>query len=387
MRRVYLDSNATTPIRPQVLAAMMSVFSEDFGNPSSIHWFGQQAKSIVDSARVQVARLINAEASEIVFLSGGTEADNFAIRGIAESQKSKGNHIITSKIEHHAVLHTCKDLEKQGYEVTWLPVSSDGVVDPEDVRRAIRPGTTLISIMHANNEIGTIQPIEEIGAIAEQADIYFHADGVQSTGKIPIDVKKLKVDLYSMSAHKIHGPKGVGGLFIKKGTIIKPLLTGGGHERNRRSGTENVPGIVGFGEAAKMAREGLSEEMERVRQLRDRMESGLQRQIEFIHVNGANAPRLPNTSNIMVDYAEGEGLVISLDLKGVAVSTGSACSSGSLEPSHVLTAIGKTPDEAHGSLRFSLSAMNTDEDVDYVLEVLPGIVDRLRELSPYYKRA
>jgi len=387
MRRVYLDSNATTPIRPQVLAAMMSVFSEDFGNPSSIHWFGQQAKSIVDNARVQVARLINAEASEIVFLSGGTEADNFAIRGIAESQKSKGNHIITSKIEHHAVLHTCKDLEKQGYEVTWLPVSSDGVIDPEDVRRAIRPGTTLISIMHANNEIGTIQPIEEIGAIAEQADIYFHADGVQSTGKIPIDVKKLKVDLYSMSAHKIHGPKGVGGLFIKKGTIIKPLLTGGGHERNRRSGTENVPGIAGFGEGAKMAREGLSEEMERVRQLRDRMESGLQRQIEFIHVNGANAPRLPNTSNIMVDYAEGEGLVISLDLKGVAVSTGSACSSGSLEPSHVLTAIGKTPDEAHGSLRFSLSAMNTDEDVDYVLEVLPGIVDRLRELSPYYKRA
>jgi cysteine desulfurase len=387
MRRVYLDSNATTPIRPQVLAAMMSVFSGDFGNPSSIHWFGQQAKSIVDNARVQVARLINAEASEIVFLSGGTEADNFAIRGIAESQKSKGNHIITSKIEHHAVLHTCKDLEKQGYEVTWLPVSSDGVIDPEDVRRAIRPGTTLISIMHANNEIGTIQPIEEIGAIAEQADIYFHADGVQATGKIPIDVKKLKVDLYSMSAHKIHGPKGVGGLFIKKGTIIKPLLTGGGHERNRRSGTENVPGIAGFGEAAKMAREGLSEEMERVRQLRDRMESGLQQQIEFIHVNGANAPRLPNTSNIMVDYAEGEGLVISLDLKGVAVSTGSACSSGSLEPSHVLTAIGKTPDEAHGSLRFSLSAMNTDEDVDYVLEVLPGIVERLRELSPYYKRA
>jgi cysteine desulfurase len=387
MRRIYLDSNATTPIRPQVLAAMTRVFTEDFGNPSSIHWFGQQAKSIVDEARVQVARLINAEPSEVIFLSGGTEADNFAIRGIAESQKAKGRHIITSKIEHHAVLHTCKDLEKQGYDVTWLPVSRDGLIDPEEVRRAIRPDTILISIMHANNEIGTIQPVEVIGAIAEEADVYFHSDGVQSTGKIPVDVKKLKVDLYSISAHKIHGPKGVGALFIKKGSVIKPLLTGGGHERNRRSGTENVAGIAGFGEAAKLAREGLAADMVRMQSLRDRLESGFREKIELIHVNGAGAPRLPNTSNIMVDYAEGEGLVISLDLKGVAVSTGSACSSGSLEPSHVLTAIGKTPDEAHGSLRFSLSAMNTEEEVDYILEVLPGIVERLRELSPYYRRA
>jgi cysteine desulfurase len=387
MRRVYLDSNATTPIQPGVLAAMTRVFSEDFGNASSIHWFGQQAKAIIDDARVNVARLLNAEPSEIVFLSGGTEADNFAIRGIAESQKAKGRHIITSKIEHHAVLHTCKDLEKQGYDVTWLSVSRDGLVDPDDVRRALRPDTILISVMHANNEIGSIQPIEQIGAIAEEADVYFHSDGVQSTGKIPVDVKKLKVDLYSVSAHKIHGPKGVGALFIKKGSIVKPLLTGGGHERNRRSGTENVPGIAGFGAAAKLAREGLADEMARVQAMRDRLESGLKARIEFIHVNAENAPRLPNTSNIMVDYAEGEGLVISLDLKGVAVSTGSACSSGSLEPSHVLTAIGKTPDEAHGSLRISLSAMNTEDDVDYVLEVLPGIVDRLRELSPYYKRA
>jgi cysteine desulfurase len=374
-------------MRPEVVAAMLPVFTEDYGNPSSIHWFGQHAKALLDEARAQVARLINAETSEIVFVSGGTEADNLAIRGIAESHKSKGRHIITSKIEHHAVLHTCKDLEKQGYEVTWLGVSSDGLVDPEDVRRAIRPDTILISIMHANNEIGTIQPIEEIGRIAEAADIYFHSDGVQSTGKIPVDVKKLKVDLYSISAHKIHGPKGVGALFIKKGTILKPLLTGGGHERNRRSGTENVPGIVGFGIAAKMAREGLSSEMTHVQELRDRLETGLKKHIELIRVNAENAPRLPNTSNIMVDFAEGEGLVISLDLKGVAVSTGSACSSGSLEPSHVLTAIGKTPDEAHGSLRFSLNAMNTVEDVDYVVEVLPRIVDRLRELSPYYKRA
>ena len=373
-------------MRPEVLAAMMPVFTEHFGNASSIHWFGQQAKALMDQARQRVARLVNAEASEIVLLSGGTEADNLAIRGIAESQKAKGRHIITSRIEHHAVLHTCKDLEKQGYEITWLPVSRKGLVEPDDVRTALRPDTILISVMHANNEIGTIQPIEEIGKIAEDADVYFHSDGVQSTGKIPVDVRKLKVDLYSMSSHKIHGPKGAGALFVKKGTILKPAMTGGGHERNRRSGTENVAGIVGFGEAARIALEGLETEMPRVRQLRDRLEAGLRSSIEFLHVNGENAPRLPNTSNIMVDYAEGEGLVISLDLKGVAVSTGSACSSGSLEPSHVLIAIGKTPDEAHGSLRFSLSSMTTEEDIDYVVTVLPGIVERLRELSPYYKR-
>jgi cysteine desulfurase len=387
MQRIYLDSNATTPMRPEVVAAMLPIYTEDYGNPSSIHWFGQRAKALMDDARTQVSRLINAETSEVVFVSGGTEADNLAIRGIVESQKSKGRHIITSSIEHHAVLHTCRDLEKQGYEITWLGVSTDGMVDPEDVHRAIRPDTILISIMHANNEIGTIQPIEEIGKIAETADVYFHSDGVQSTGKIPVDVKKLKVDLYSISAHKIHGPKGVGALFIKKGSVLKPLLTGGGHERNRRSGTENVAGIVGFGVAAKMAREGLSSEMTRVKELRDRLEYGLKKNIDLIRINAENAPRLPNTSNIMVDYAEGEGLVISLDLKGIAASTGSACSSGSLEPSHVLTAIGKTPDEAHGSLRFSLNSMNTVQDVDYVVEVLPRIVDRLRELSPYYKRA
>jgi cysteine desulfurase len=374
-------------MRPQVAAAMMPVFTDQFGNASSIHWFGQEAKALIDEARQQVARLINAEVSEIVFLSGGTEADNFAIRGIAESQKSNGRHIITSRIEHHAVLHTCKDLEKQGYEITWLPVSSDGLVDPGDVRNAIRPDTILISIMHANNEIGSIQPLEEIGRIAAEADVYFHSDGVQSTGKIPVDVRRLNVDLYSISAHKIHGPKGVGALFIKKGTILKPQMTGGGHERNRRSGTENVPGIVGFGEAARLAREELSAEMPRVAALRDRMETELESRIPSIHVNAAKAPRLPNTSNIMVDYAEGEGLVISLDLKGVAVSTGSACSSGSMEPSHVLTAIGKTPDEAHGSLRISLSSMTTDEDIEYLISTLPGIVERLRELSPYYKRA
>ena len=386
MQRVYLDSNATTPMRPEVVAAMMPVFTEHFGNASSIHWFGQNAKSLIDAARQHVAKLINAESAEIVFVSGGTEADNLAIRGIAESQKAKGRHIITSQIEHHAVLHTCKDLEKQGYEITWLPVSRDGLVAPEDVLKAVRKDTILISIMHANNEIGTVQPIAEIGKIAADADVYFHSDGVQSTGKIPVDVKSLGVDLYSISAHKIHGPKGVGALFVRKGTPLKPVMTGGGHERNRRSGTENVAGIVGLGEAARLAREGLIHEMRRVGDLRDRLEAELKARIEFIHVNGENAPRLPNTSNVMVDYAEGEGLVISLDLKGVAVSTGSACSSGSLEPSHVLTAIGKTPDEAHGSLRFSLSSMTTEQDIDYVVGVLPGIVERLRELSPYYKK-
>ena len=364
-------------MRPEVVAAMTPVFTEHFGNASSIHWYGQHAKALIDDARKHVAKLIGAETSEIVFLSGGTEADNFAIRGIA----GKGGHVITSKIEHHAVMHTLKDLEKQGVDVTWLPVSREGLVDPDDVRKALRAETVLITIMHANNEIGTIQPIEEIGKIAAEADVYFHSDGVQSTGKIPVDVKTLGVDLYSMSAHKIHGPKGVGALFIKKGTTLKPMLTGGGHERNRRSGTENVAGIVGFGEAAKLG----CRDMDRVRGLRDRLERELKAKIELIHVNAEGAPRLPNTSNIMVDYAEGEGLVISLDLKGVAVSTGSACSSGSLEPSHVLTAIGKTPDEAHGSLRFSLSSMTTDEDIDYVVSVLPGIVERLRELSPYYR--
>jgi cysteine desulfurase len=368
-------------MRPEVVAAMMPVFTESFGNASSIHWYGQTAKALMDDARKHVAKLISAETSEIVFLSGGTEADNLAIRGIA-GQKSAG-HIITSKIEHHAVMHTCRDLEKQGFEVTWLGVSSEGSVDPDDVKRALRPDTVLITIMHANNEIGTVEPIAEIGKIAAEADVWFHSDGVQALGKIPVDVKKLGVDLYSMSAHKIHGPKGVGALFVKKGTTLKTLMTGGGHERNRRSGTENVAGIVGFGEAARVA---ASTDMGRVRALRDRMERELKARIESIHVNAEGTERIPNTSNIMVDFAEGEGLVISLDLKGVAVSTGSACSSGSLEPSHVLTAIGKTPDEAHGSLRFSLSSMTSEEDIDYVVEVLPGIVERLRELSPYYRK-
>ena len=387
MKHIYLDNNATTAVRPEVLERMGPFFLEHYGNASSIHRFGQEAKAAIDDARGQVARLIGAQTAEIVFLSGGTEADNLAIRGIVDSQAPNGRHIITSQIEHHAVLHTCKELEKQSFEVTWLPVSRDGLVDPDEVRGAIRPDTILITIMHANNEIGTIQPIERIGQIAADAGIYFHSDGVQAAGKIPVDVRSLGVHLYSMSAHKLHGPKGVGALYVRKGTPLKPQMTGGGHERNRRSGTENVAAIVGFGAAAELARRELTEEMNQVGQLRDSMEERLQAAILDIHVNGENAPRLPNTSNLMVDYAEGEGLVISLDLKGVAVSTGSACSSGSLEPSHVLTAIGKTPDEGFGSLRISLSTLTTRQDVDYLVEVLPAIVERLRELSPYYKKS
>jgi len=382
---IYLDNNATTPMRKEVVEAMTPYFLEDYGNASSIHWFGQEAKAAIDEARQEVAQLIGAQSTEIVFLSGGTEADNFAIRGLVESQKEKGRHIITSQIEHPAVLNTCKDLEKRGFEVTYLPVTSDGLLSPLQIHDALRSDTILISIMHANNEIGTIQPIDEIGQIASEAGIYFHSDGVQTTAKIPVDVKTLGVHLYSISSHKIHGPKGIGALFIKKGTPLRTLLTGGGHERNRRAGTENVPGIVGFGQATRMAREGLAEEMSRVSRLRDDMEARLKATIPDMQVNAENAPRLPNTSNVMIDYTEGEGLVISLDLKGIAVSTGSACSSGSMEPSHVLTAIGKTPDEGFGSLRISLSALTTPEEVDRLVETLPSIVQRLRQLSPHYE--
>jgi len=386
MRHVYLDNNATTPPRPEVIDAMQPLLAEHFGNASSIHHFGQRAKAAIDDARAQVAQLIGAERSEIVFLSGGTEADNLAIRGIAAGSGPDRRHIITSQIEHAAVLATCRDLETQGFTLTLLPVDRDGVVDPDDVRKAIRGDTLLVTIMHANNEIGTIQPIDQISLITREAGVWLHSDGVQALGKIPVDVNALGVHLYSMSSHKIHGPKGVGALYVRKGTPLKSLLTGGGHERGRRAGTENVPGIVGFGVAARMARENLASEMIRLGDLRDRMEARLKASIPGITVNGERAPRLPNTSNLMVDYAEGEGLLISLDLKGIAVSTGSACSSGSMEPSHVLTAIGKTPDEGFGSLRISLGAMTDNDDADALVTELPGIVERLRTLSPHYKK-
>ena len=387
MKHVYLDNNAATPVRPEVIEAMQPFFLEDYGNASSIHYFGQRAKAAVDDARAQVAALVGAELSEIVFVSGGTEADNLAIRGVAARAPDNRRHIITSTIEHPAVLNTCKDLEAQGFDITRLSVDGNASVNPDDVRRAIREDTLLVSIMHANNEIGTIQPLEEIGRIAADSGVWLHSDGVQALGKIPVDVKALGVHLYSMSSHKIHGPKGIGALYVRRSTPLQSIATGGGHERNRRAGTENVPAIVGFGVAARAARLDLALEMKRLGELRDGMEARLTSRIPSVSVNARDVPRLPNTSNIMVDYAEGEGLLISLDLKGIAVSTGSACSSGSMGPSHVLTAIGKTPDEGFGSLRISLGALTTQGDVDALVDALPNIVERLRSLSPRYKKA
>ncbi len=390
MRRIYLDNNATTPLAPEVFEAMKPYLIEGYGNASSIHWFGQQAKAAVERAREQVARLINARPSEIVFTSGGTEGDNAALFGIVEAARPQGNyeakHVVTSSIEHHAVLNTAKALEKRGVRVTYVRVGSSGVVDPADVERAIRPETVLVSIMHANNELGTVQPIEEIGRIASQHDIYFHTDAVQSVGKISVDVEKLGVDLLSLSGHKLHGPKGVGALYVRKGTILRPLLYGGHHERDRRPGTENVAGIVGFGKAAELALAPLSDEATRVGTLRDRLESAILRDVPLVAVNGDRARRLPTTTNLGFEHIEGEGFVIAMDLKGVACSTGAACSSGSLEPSHVLSAIGLTPAQARSSIRFSLGRFNTPEDVDHALEVLPPVVERLRAVSPHYKK-
>jgi cysteine desulfurase len=385
MRRVYLDNNATTPIDPEVYEAMRPYLVEHYGNASSIHWFGQQARTAIEAAREKVARLINARSSEVVFTSGGTESDNAAIFGIVEAARRESKHVITSSIEHHAVLHCAKALENRGVNVSYLRAGSEGIVDPADVERAIRPDTVLISVMHANNELGTVQPLEEIGRIAREHDIYLHTDAVQSTGKIPVDVEELGVDLLSLSAHKFHGPKGVGALYIRKGTILRPLLFGGHHERDRRPGTENVAGIVGLGQAAEMARLHLEDSARRVGNLRDRLENGILGRIPSTVVNGSRERRLPTTTNIRFDYIEGEGFVIALDLRGVACSTGAACSSGSVEPSHVLTAIGRTADEARSSIRFSLSRFNTDEDIDFTLDILPPVVERLRSLSPHYK--
>ena len=384
MRRAYLDNNATTPVLPAVLEAMLPYFGEQFGNASSIHQRGQHARAAVEKARESVAALLGCRASEVVFTSGGTEGDNLAIFGLARP----GDHIITSTIEHHAVLNACKRLEESGCEVTYLPVDGSCRVDPDDVRRALRPTTRLITIMLANNETGVVEPLEEIGKIAAEADVYLHTDAVQAAGKIPIDVGRLACDLLSISGHKIHAPQGVGALYVRKGTLLKPQLYGGSHERGRRAGTENVPGIVGLGKAAELARQGLDNgEVERMREMRDRVEQTVLRQVEVVGVNGAEAPRVPNTTNIHFDHIEGEALVIALDLKGMAVSTGAACSSGAIEPSHVLTAMGLSPDQARASLRFSLGKQNTAEDVDQLLQLLPATVARLRELSPVYKKA
>jgi len=384
MRRVYLDNNATTPVLPEVFEAMRPYFAEHFGNASSIHHHGQETRAAVERARESVAALLGCRASEIVFTSGGTEGDNLAVSGLIRA----GDHVVSSTIEHHAVLNSCKHLEALGCEVTYVPVNGRGLVDPDDVRRALRPQTKLITIMMANNETGVLQPVEEIGKIAAEAEIYFHTDAVQAAGKVPIDVKRLGCDLLSISGHKLHGPQGVGALYVRKGTILQPMFYGGSHERSRRAGTENVPGIIGLGKAAELAAEGLERgDLERMSAMRDQIEQKILSDVEATGVNGEGAPRVPNTTNIHFDYIEGEALVIALDLKGLAVSTGAACSSGAIEPSHVLTAMGLPPEIARASLRFSLGKQNTPNDVEFALNLVPQTVARLRELSPVYNRA
>ena len=382
VQRVYFDHNATTPVSLAVADTMAAALREEFGNPSSVHHFGQRAKAVIDQARSAVATLIGADAPEVVFTSGGTESDNFAIRGTAEALERTGRrHLIASAIEHEAVLNTLKALAKRGWETTLLPVGETGIVSPNDLQATLRDDTALVSVMHANNEIGTIQPIVELARLAHERGALFHTDAVQSAGKLPIDVKAFGVDLLSISAHKFSGPKGVGAIWIRRGLRILPIMTGGKHERNRRAGTENVPGIVGMGVAAEVARAKMADEHARVSALRDRLETGILCAVPDTMVNGARAPRLPNTTNISFDRIEAESLLIALDLDGIAVSTGSACSSGTLEPSHVLKAMGFPPHRSQNSIRFSLGTSNTESDVDRVVAVLPGIIEKLRNLT------
>src|SRR5579872_5801412 len=383
MRRVYFDNNATTPVLPEVFEAMRPYYSEHFGNASSIHHHGQETRAAVERAREAVASLLGCRSSEIVFTSGGTEADNLAIFGLARP----GDHVISSTIEHHAVLNSSKQLEANGCEVTRVPVDGRGLVDPDDIRRALRSETKLISIMMANNETGVLQPVDEIGKIAAEADIYFHTDAVQAAGKVPIDVKHVACDLLSISGHKMHAPQGIGALYVRKGTLLQPMLYGGSHERSRRAGTENVAGIAALGKAAEMAKTALDQgDLARMTAMRDRLQGEITSQIAATGVNGDGAPRVPNTTNIYFDYIEGEALVIALDLKGLAVSTGAACSSGAIEPSHVLTAMGLSPARARASLRFSLGKQNTADEVDFALGLVPETVARLRALSPVYNK-
>jgi cysteine desulfurase len=396
MNRVYLDFNATTPVEPEVLDAMLPYFSAEFANAASIHAPGQRARGAVETAREQVAALIGARLQEIVFTSGGTESDNHAIFGVvgqaslSVSSSRNANspaHIITTAIEHEAVLNTCQVLERQGVGVTYLPTDREGQIELEDLRRAIRQETVLITIMHANNELGTVQPLEEIGRIAAEADLHFHTDAVQSAGKIPIDVNVLGVDLLSISGHKLYAPKGIGALYVRGGTRLRQLLYGGHHQRGFRPGTENVAGIVGLGKAADIARKSLADDAQRVSTLRDKLQLGLLQRVPQSRVNGGAAPRTPNTTNLVFPGVEGEALLIALDLKGLACSTGAACSSGAVEPSHVLTAIGLSPEEARASLRFSLGRHTTSAGIDFALNVVPAAVAQLRELSPTYQKA
>ncbi len=384
VQRFYFDHNATTPVSPAVLEVLVPALLEVYGNASSIHQHGQMAKQKLEIARRQVAGLIACDPKDLVFLSGGTEADNLAILGTVRANLASRKHVITTTIEHPAVLNTCRQLEREGVEVSYVRTGSDGVVDPADIHHALRPETILISVMHANNELGAIQPIREIAALAREAGILFHADGVQAAGKIPVDVKALGVDLYSISGHKFHAPKGIGALYVKHGTRLGPIQFGGRHERERRPGTENVPGAVALGQAAASAIENLATETARLAALRDRLETGILERLPACGVNAGRSPRTPNTTNVFFDGLEGEAMVISLDLKGFAVSSGSACSSGAVEPSHVLLAIGLSRERARASLRFSLGHSNTEEQVDALIDAVAESAAHLRKLSPTY---
>lgn len=384
-RMIYLDHAATTPTRSEVVEAMLPYFTQKYGNPSSIYSVGRESKKAIEEARETVAKVIGAQPREIFFTGSGTEADNWAIKGVAYANRQKGKHIITTSIEHHAVLHTCQYLESEGFEVTYLPVDPDGLITPEQVREAIRPDTILISIMFANNEIGTIQPIAEIGKIAKEKRIYFHTDAVQAMGNVNINVEELNVDLLSMSAHKFYGPKGIGALYVRKGVKMTSFMHGGAQERGRRASTENVASIVGLAKALEIASENMEQYNRRLISLRDRTIDEIQKKVPFIKLNGHRKKRLPGNVNFSFEFIEGESLLLMLDMKGIAASSGSACTSGSLDPSHVLLAIGLPHEIAHGSLRITFGEDNSDMDVDYLMEVLPPIVQRLREMSPLYE--
>jgi cysteine desulfurase len=381
MKRIYMDHSATTPVAPEVLQAMLPYLSDKFGNASSLHSFGQEAKEALEESREKVAKLLAANPEEIIFTSGGTESDNLALKGIARRNKDKGKHIITTSVEHPAILETCKKLEKEGFAVTYLPVTSEGLVELAALEAAIRPDTILISVMHANNEVGTIQPLEEIGQLAAERDIYLHTDAVQSVGKIPTDVKALGVDSLSLSAHKLYGPKGVGALYIRKGTRLENIMQGGGHERGLRSGTENVAGIVGLAKAAELCSESMASEGQRLTQLRDRLAGLVLEKVKDAWINGTMKRRLPGSLNFGFSYVEGESLLLFLDSKGIAVSTGSACSSHKLQPSHVLLSLGLRPEKCHGSLRITMGRSNTTDEVDYVAQCIAEAVERFRSIS------
>ena len=384
MKNIYFDHAATTAVKPEVLETMLPYFTEKYGNASSIYSLGRENKKAIDDTREKVATALNAQPKEIFFTSGGTEADNWAIKGVAFSNESKGKHIITTNIEHHAVLHTCKYLEKYGFEVTYVPVDNKGIVHVEDIEKAIRPDTILISVMFANNEIGTIQPIKEIGALAKEKGIYFHTDAVQAIGNIPIDIKDMNIDMLSLSGHKFYGPKGVGVLYIRDGVRISPMLHGGAQERGKRASTENVAGIVGLGKAIELATENIDEYNTKLMKLRDRAIKEILEKIPYSRLNGDEKNRLPGNVNISFEFIEGESILLMLDMKGICASSGSACTSGSLDPSHVLLAIGLPHEIAHGSLRLTFGEENTDSDLDYLLETLPPIIEKLRAMSPLY---